>query len=241
MQPASSPGRSRVSTRSALVRIGGLVALLALASFIAYKLGWFDYRDTLRHVARLRRSYGLGVFTIGFVVVYGVGAAVGMPALPFTVAAGVLFGMVLGAALSWAGAMVAAALGYWTASRVARDVVLRWIKRYKRADAAVADSRDFDGMLRLRLLPVLPLGVVNFVGGLARAHFGQYMAATAIGVIPATLIYCYFADSLVEGVGSGRSNALVSLGVSSALLILLSLAPRLLRRFSRRNESFGTR
>lgn len=231
MQPTAPRA---ANTRSALVRIGGLVAVLVLASFIGYKLGWFDYRHTLLHVARLRRSYGLGPFTIGFIVVYGLGAAVGMPALPFTVAAGVLFGMLLGSVLSWAGALVAAAIGYWTANRVARDVVLRWIRRYKRADAAVEDSRDFDGMLRLRLLPVIPLGVVNFVGGLARAPFWPYMAATAIGVIPATLIYCYFADSLLEGVGSGRAGALVSLGVSSALLILLSLAPRLMRRFSRR-------
>ena len=229
MQPATRPAGSSVSTRSALIRIGGLAALLAIASFIGYKLGWFDYRDTLRHVARLRHSYGLGEFTIGFVAVYGIGAAVGMPALPFTVAAGVLFGTLLGAALSWVGALIAAAVGYWTASRVARDVVLRWIKRYKRANAAVADSRDFDGMLRLRLLPVLPLGVVNFVGGLARAHFGQYMAATAIGVIPATLIYTYFADSLLERVGNGRQEALASLIVASLLLIALSIAPRVLR------------
>lgn len=228
------PTAPRANTRSALVRIGGLVAVLALASVIGYKLGWFDYRHTLEHVARLRRSYGLGPFTIGFIVVYGLGGAVGMPALPFTVAAGVLFGTLLGAVLSWAGALVAAAFGYWTATRVARDVVLRWIRRYKRADAAVEDSRDFDGMLRLRLLPVLPLGVVNFVGGLARAPFWPYMAATAIGVIPATIIYCYFADSLLEGVGTGRSKALVSLGASSALLIVLSLAPRLVRRFTRR-------
>jgi uncharacterized membrane protein YdjX (TVP38/TMEM64 family) len=233
------PTAPRASTRSALVRIGALAALLVLASFIGYKLGWFDYRHTMRHVVRLRRSYGLGPFTIGFIVVYGLGAAVGMPALPFTVAAGVLFGTLLGSILSWVGALVAAAVGYWTAKRVAREVVLRWIRRYKHADAAIEDSRDFDGMLRLRLLPVLPLGVVNFVGGLARAPFWPYMAATAIGVIPATLIYSYFADSLFEGVGGGRANALVSLGVSSALLILLSLTPRLVRRISRRHALVG--
>jgi uncharacterized membrane protein YdjX (TVP38/TMEM64 family) len=77
---------------------------------------------------------------------------------------------------------------------------------------------------------VIPLGTVNFVAGLARSPFGAYMLATAIGIIPSTLIYNYFADSLVEGVGGGKGRALVSLLLASALLILLSLLPRLLSR-----------
>ena len=56
------------------------------------------------------------------------------------------------------------------------------------------------------------------------------MLATAIGIIPSTLIYNYFADSLVEGVGGGKARALVSLLLASALLILLSLLPKLLAR-----------
>jgi len=94
----------------------------------------------------------------------------------------------------------------------------------------VAQASSFNGLLRLRLIPVIPLGTVNFVAGLARSPFGAYMLATAIGVVPSTLIYNYFADSLVEGVGGGKTKALVSLLVASALLILLSLLPRLLAR-----------
>jgi uncharacterized membrane protein YdjX (TVP38/TMEM64 family) len=85
-------------------------------------------------------------------------------------------------------------------------------------------------MLRLRLLPVLPIGVVNFVGGLARAPFASYMGATAIGVIPSTLIYTYFADSLIEGVAGGRSTAMRSMILASVLLIGITLAPRLVGR-----------
>ncbi|HEY6825444.1 MAG TPA: hypothetical protein VI259_01230, partial [Gemmatimonadaceae bacterium] len=65
---------------------------------------------------------------------------------------------------------------------------------------------------------------------LARSPFGAYLLATAIGIVPSTIIYNYFADSLVEGVGGGKTRALVSMLVASALLILLSLLPRLLAR-----------
>jgi uncharacterized membrane protein YdjX (TVP38/TMEM64 family) len=143
----------------------------------------------------------------------------------------------IGAVVSWTGAMLSAAIGYWVARTIGRDVITRWLKRFRRIDAAVADARHFGGVLRLRLIPVLPLGAVNFVGGLARAHFGAYLAATAIGILPAVTIYNYFADSLLERVGNGRGEAFRSLIISSVLLLALSLAPKLLSRRRRTKEA----
>jgi uncharacterized membrane protein YdjX (TVP38/TMEM64 family) len=225
--------RALPSTRSAAVRIAALVLLLVAASLIGYEMGWFDYRHTLEHITRLRAHHNVLVFSTGFIVIFGLGTSVGLPALPFTVAAGVVFGTVLGSAVSWVAEMISAAAGYWVAMTVGHDVVLRWLSRYKKVNAAMEDARDLAGMLRLRLIPVLPLGTVNFVCGLARAPFARYMLATAIGVIPSTIIYTYFADSLLERVGHGQSDALRSVIIASVLLILLSLTPRWMNRTRR--------
>lgn len=229
--------KSLPSTRAALIRIGGLTLVLVVAGLIGYRLGWFDYRDTLEHVTRLQRSHSFAAFIVAFVIVYAFATSLGIPGMPFTVASGAVFGTLLGSAVSWAGAMIGATAGYWTARTVGHDVVLRWLQRYERVENAVADARGFNGMLRLRLIPVLPLGTVNFVGGLARVPFPSYLAATAVGVLPSTFIYTYFADSLLEGVGNGRSNALVSLIVASTLLIALSLAPRFVNRQKRKTAT----
>jgi len=222
----------RVSTRAALVRIGALVFILIAAALIGYKRGWFDPQHTVEHLARLRRSYNVVGFSIAFVAAVALGTALGAPGLPFIVAGGALFGTVFGSILSWGGAMVGAAAGYWLARTIGRGVVVNWLRRFKRANGAADVARDFQGMLRLRLIAVLPLGIVNFIGGLARTPFTSYMAATGVGIVPSIVIYCYFADSLLEGVGNGRSDALVSLAVASALLIALSLAPKWLVRAS---------
>jgi uncharacterized membrane protein YdjX (TVP38/TMEM64 family) len=222
--------KSLPSTRAALIRIGALAVVLIVAGSIGYKLGWFNYRHTLEHVTRLKQSHSFVTFIVTFVIVYAVATSLGIPGMPFTVASGALFGTLLGSAVSWIGAMIGATVGYWTARTVGHDIVLRWLQRYERVDNAVAEAGGFDGMLRLRLIPVLPLGTVNFVGGLARVPFPAYLVATAFGVIPSTLIYTYFADSLLEGIGNSRSNALVSLIVASTLLIALSLAPRFVNR-----------
>ena len=223
-------------TQAAVIRIAGLAVLLLVGSYVGYRLGWFDYRHTVQHLDQIRRSHSVWVFAIAFIGVYAIGTSVGFPGLPFTVAAGAIFGTLLGSALSWAGAMVGAMIGYTVARTIGHNVVARWLQRYERANAAVGQASTFHGLLRLRLIPVIPLGTVNFVAGLAHSPFGTYLLATAIGIVPSTVIYNYFADSLVEGVGGGKTRALVSLLVASSLLILLSLLPRLL---ARRGRSVG--
>jgi uncharacterized membrane protein YdjX (TVP38/TMEM64 family) len=213
-----------------------LVLVIAAALLIAHVRGWLDYQHAVAHVARLRRAHSLPVFIAVFILVSGLGMAIGLPGLPFVVAAGAFFGTLLGSLLGWAASMLGAVIGYWIARTIGHDVVLRWVRRFDRVDAAVSGGRDFGGLLRLRLIPVLPIGVVNFIAGLARAPFVAYVTSTAIGIIPATVIYAYFADSLLEGVGNGHREALRSLIIASALLITLSLTPAIARHWRLRGS-----
>lgn len=231
MQRSPSDSRRLPKTREVLVRVLPLAVLLFAAALVGYRLGWFDYRHALEHVERIRRAHSFVGFAIGFTVAVGLGTAIGIPGLPLMVAAGVAFGGLVGAVVSWVGALISATVGYWLARTIGRDVITRWVKRFKRVDTAMRDAKHFLGILRLRLIPVIPIGAVNFVGGLSRANFFSYLAATAIGVLPAVTIYNYFADSLVEGVANSRADALRSLILSSILMLTLSLAPTIYSRF----------
>ena len=230
MQRSTTEKRRLPKTRDVLVRVVPLALILIVAAVVAYRLGLLDYRHALEHVQRIRRAHSFAGFAIGFTIAVGLGTAMGIPGLPLMVAAGAVFGTLFGAIVSWVGAIISATIGYWVARTVGRDIVTRWVKRFRRIDSAMRDAKHFVGILRLRLIPVLPIGSVNFVGGLARANFFSYLAATAIGVLPAVTIYNYFADSLVEGVGNGRGDAFKSLIISSSLLLALSLAPAIYAR-----------
>lgn len=242
MQRSIRDNRRLPKTRDVLLRIIPLAVLLFAAALVGYRLGWFDYRHALEHVQRIRRAHSFVGFAVGFTIAVGLGTSIGIPGLPLMVAAGVAFGGLVGAVVSWVGALISATVGYWIARTIGRDVVTRWVKRFKRVDAAMRDAKNFLGILRLRLIPVIPIGAVNFVGGLSRANFGSYLVATAIGVLPAVTIYNYFADSLVEGVASSRADALKSLIVSSVLLLTLSLAPTIYTRLkgNGRDASVGS-
>ena len=217
------------SARTSALRVCALVLIIAVALVIAYRIGWVDYRAMLRRVDTMRRSSNVAGFSLLFVLVYGIAGAVGMPGTPMTVAAGALFGTAQGTLLAWAGAMVSAAMGYWVARRIGRGVVATWICKYPPVGKAVNEARDFGGMLRLRLLPILPLGVVNFVEGLARAPFIPYLVATAIGVVPSTIVFAYFADLIVTGTANGWVTAIKAMVLASVLAIAATLAPRWLR------------
>ena len=212
------------------MRVLPLAVLLFAATLVGYRLGWFDYRHALEHVQRIRRAHSFAGFAVGFTLVVGFGTSIGIPGLPLMVAAGVAFGGLVWAVVSWVGALISATVGYWVARTIGRDIVTRWVKRFKRIDAAMRDAKNFLGILRLRLIPVIPIGAVNFVGGLSRANFFSYLAATAIGVLPAVTIYNYFAESLVEGVANSRADAFKSLIVSSLLMLTLSLTPTIYSR-----------
>src|SRR5689334_21401162 len=135
MQSQTAETRRLPSTRDVLIRVTPLALLLIAAAVAGYKLGWFDYRHALEHVERLRRSHSFAGFTVVFIFIVAIGTAVGIPGLPLMVAAGAFFGTMIGAVVSWTGGMLSAALGYWIARTIGRDVITRWLKRFRRIDA----------------------------------------------------------------------------------------------------------
>jgi uncharacterized membrane protein YdjX (TVP38/TMEM64 family) len=229
VNPASAdttpPNRARNGSFRAVV----FATLILIAALVAMRLGWFDARRTLDGIRHLRETRDTFAFAVLFILIYSAFTAFSIPGTPFTIAAGAIFGALPGAFLAWIGAMISAALGYWIARRMGYDAAMRWMRNSCRIKRAMVQSRDFGGMLQLRLLPFLPLGVVNFVGGLARAPFSSYMVATAIGSIPSLFLFSYFADALVATGSGARRTALSSILLASFLLMGVALAPKLLR------------
>lgn len=84
-----------------------------------------------------------------------------------------------------------------------------------------------------RSLPATPLT-------LAGVPFRAYVAATALGIIPGTVVYTYFADSLIAGVEGASRRAFARVAIAAALLLVASFAPALVRRVRRRGSGQGT-
>ncbi|HEY2377800.1 MAG TPA: VTT domain-containing protein [Gemmatimonadaceae bacterium] len=219
----------RRTRRSALLRIAALAAVIVVLTIVAFKLGWFDLQHATAMIESLQSGHNLASVAVLFFLLCSVTTAAGFPALPFTVAAGAIFGHLLGSALSWAAALVGTMFGYAIARFVGRETARRWLAK-RAVGAALTQSTSFMTLLRLRLVPVIPLSVVNFAAGLARTRFGVYVAATAIGILPTTVVFAYFADSLVRGLQGAKTHAYWDVGIASGVLMLMSLLPLALKK-----------
>ena len=136
---------------------------------------------------------------VGFVLIYAIAVAASFPgAAILTVAGGLLFGVVLGAAFAVTGATLGASLLFLAARGALRRLLTA------RAGGLVDRLRpglEQDGflyVLSLRLIPVVPFWLINLAAALSGMRFRDFAAATALGIIPATTIFA----SIGAGVGA---------------------------------------
>lgn len=212
---------------------------LRLSLFVLVLLGvWFTARTTgvldelqLERLPVLVREVREFTWVVpAFVVGYAIIATVGIPATPFTLMGGALFGPWLGTLFNWLGATLGATGAYFLARALGRDAVRTLLGSRAGALDALAGDQAFASLLRLRLLPLIPFNGLNFGAGLAGVRPGTYVLATAIGIIPGTAVYTYFADALLAGVNGAREAALQRVVIGGVLLVLLSFLPALARR-----------
>ncbi|GAB2966164.1 hypothetical protein GCM10027184_13270 [Saccharothrix stipae] len=132
-----------------------------------------------------------------FVVVSAAGSVALVPKPLLSVAGGALFGPLVGTCAVVAGVTVGALAGFVIARRLGRDVVRPWTARGRLARVdRMLERRGFPAVIALRLLPVVPFGLVNYAAGLSGLHVGAFALGTAVGVVPATLVYTAAGASL---------------------------------------------
>src|SRR5438132_947743 len=73
-----------------------------------------------------------------------------------------------------------------------------------------------------------PRGIAS---GLTAIPWRTYAAATAIGVVPGTLVYTFFADALVSGSREAGHRVFARVLIAGALLVLLSFIPTIARKW----------
>ena len=148
-------------------------------------------------------------FPLAFLAAHIVVTVLPFPRTAFTLAAGLLFGPLLGVTLavvaSTASAVIALLLvraAGWQLSRLVRHQAVETV------DARLRD-RGWIAVTSLRLIPVVPFSVLNYAAGASAVRVLPYTLATLIGVLPGTAAVVILGDALTGDV--------------SPLLLLVSL------------------
>ena len=93
----------------------------------------------------------------------------------------------------------------------------------------------FNYMLFLRLVPLFPFFLINLGAGLTRVPLRTYVAATMLGILPGSFVYCNAGANLAR---IDSLSGIASPGVLGALALLgaFALVPTLYLRLKARRE-----
>lgn len=216
-----------------------VILVLLIGSAFAFRIDQYLTLDALRdNRAALLAFVGANRVLAAFIYVLGYAAIVALSipgAVIMTLAGGFLFGVALGATLTVLGATLGATILFLIARSAAGDFLRRRAGPFL---AKMSDGFSKDGffyLLFLRLVPAFPFWAVNLAPALFGMQLAPFVIATALGIIPGTVVFTAFGASLGEVFDVGGKVDLKT--VFSPTLIaalvglgLLALVPVLLKR-----------
>lgn len=196
----------------------------------------------LRHLLSRFIDWSSGTGTAGlvaFAIIYMLAAVLFVPGSVLTLGAGLAFGLWRGTLAVSAGATLGAGAAFLIARYLARDRVVLWAQenpRFAAVDAAVG-KEGAKIVFLMRLSPLFPYNLLNYLFGLTRVGFFPYIVASWIGMLPGTVLYVYlgFAGRAVArastgpGVGSLWEGIFWGVGLAATVVLTWYVA-RVARR-----------
>src|SRR5439155_14277827 len=133
----------------------------------------------------------VGIFI--FIGVYVVATVLLAPGSILTIGAGFAFGLWKGFLAVSAGSTLGAALAFLVARFIARDKVEAIAERNDkfRNVASAIGKQGAKLIFLLRLSPMIPFNLSNYLYGITKVRFWPYVLASWIGIMAGNLLYAY--------------------------------------------------
>ncbi|MBI3993729.1 MAG: VTT domain-containing protein [Candidatus Lambdaproteobacteria bacterium] len=205
-------------TRRNMVR-WTFVGLVGLGLVLGLRYREFLAGDALQaQLAQLGAWGPLGLFALWLVA-----PVLLVPGAPITLAAGALFGPLLGTVYSLIGATGGATLAFLLARYAGAD----WVERRARGRLAQlksgVEAEGWRFVAFVRLVPLFPFNLLNYALGLTRLRLGEYVLATLLCMLPGAAGYAWLGHAgraaLTGAPGWARTGG-IALGVLAALVLL---------------------
>lgn len=203
---------------------------LGAAFVLAWAFGLFrfvsidaldEYREALAGLVADRPVAAALLYLLAYV-----GAvAASIPAGPvLTMAGGLLFGRWFGAALALPAATAGACLLFLAVRSALAPAVARRAGPFMERLRPGLERDGFWYLLSLRLLPIVPYPVGSIAPALVGMPFAAFAAATALGILPGTVLFAGVGAGLGEVFAEGERPDASAMLSPPVLLPLLGLA-----------------
>ena len=214
-----------MNAKKVILAMAGIIAVIL---FFYFDLQRFLTLAALKANRQTLLDYYAGhkpIMVAGFMAIYIVQTALSLPgAAILSLAAGAIFGSIMGTIYANIAATLGATVAFLVTRYLLRDAVLNKFGSKLEGMNRELETRGFNYLLFLRLVPLFPFFLINLAAGLTRLPLRTFFFGTMLGIIPGGFVYVNAGASLatidsLSGIASPRV-----LG-SFALLGLFALVP----------------
>ena len=215
------------------------ILLTAAILILNHIFGWSSYisdQNNLKLLEDIIEENRL-LAVIIYIAVTIVGCvALALPGVTFAIAAGLLFGPVLGticcSAATTIGAMLAFAAGRYLLKDSIKPVVMK--NRYLKKCLFDESGRNEIFILMItRLVPLFPYNLQNFAYGITDIRFSTYSVCSLIFMLPGTAMYTVGTAGLAD-----KENRLLYIGIAASFAVMvMGLGAYLKKHFIKEEQS----
>jgi uncharacterized membrane protein YdjX (TVP38/TMEM64 family) len=210
-----------------LLLFGGVGVLLVVGAGVVAA----GDQALVRHWLSLSRGPWALPLCVG---VFAILAFLGAPQFVLIAAAVVVYGVWPGMAYSWIGTVGSSLVGFWLGRVFGPGMISDLHSAVLDRFAGLIARNGFIASLVIRLVPFAPFIVVNLGAGVTAIPLAEFVAGTALGIIPKILLVGLAGGSIerLTGGAGGGSLGVVALAAGTWAAAVL-LARHWLRRGSR--------
>jgi uncharacterized membrane protein YdjX (TVP38/TMEM64 family) len=187
---------------------------IAVTALAVYLLGGIDTAQLQMWLNKV------GIWApIIYIVLYTVATLLILPSTALNLTSGAIFGVWLGTLWTSIAAIIAAIVAFAFTRTVGREIVAKNLAgRWSAIDVEMSQGGLFY-VFAIRLLPLIPYGLVNFAAGLTSISFRDYFWGTILGTVPGVLPFVMLGSSGLQALKTGDYLPLMgALGLTGSLV-----------------------
>lgn len=195
-----------------------LLAIMAVVAWLLLSAGHIDAKKVLAMI-QAEPTLAPIIFMLALVISANLLLPLG---LGLNLGGGILWGGLLGGVWTTLGSLLAALVGYLVARQLGESHLKGLLEsRRSRAFLEIVKRNDWKFIFLVRLNPIVPFGLQNYLFGLSGIPLGRYAVLSLFSCAIPSFLYAYIGASINNLVLTGELKSLLT--IAGAVLMLVTI------------------
>jgi uncharacterized membrane protein YdjX (TVP38/TMEM64 family) len=193
--------------------LGGLLLLAAIWHYLPFPEG-SEVKDLFLKFENQR------IQPLWILSIYGIAGLMFIPVNILILATASIYGGLQAFIYATLGSIFNAALSYWVGYFLGKRTIQKIFSEQVRGLAHKMEEKGILPIIIIRLLPIAPYTMVNFIAGAFKISFKNYLLGTFLGMIPGTLFLIVFQRSFIDMIVAPTYGNVFFFALISLLVVL---------------------